>query len=108
MIQPFIPSTFQALPWPCVPQAEAQLRFVSPIISKEEKRGKTALNERAVKTNVLRDKSAALVLAPVVKSARLGKIMMQLGESLWLSVIPVPPWEKKTDAVREMDGKIQG
>lgn len=35
-----------------------------------------------VKTNVLRDKSAAFVLAPAVKSARLGKIMMQLGESL--------------------------
>lgn len=57
---------------------------------------------------MLRDKSAAFVLALAVKSARLGKIMMQLGESLWLSVILEPPWEKETEAVREMDGKIQG
>lgn len=60
---------------------------------------------------MLRDKSAAFVLAPAVESARLEKIMMQLGESLRLSVIPPPPWEKETDAqkrVREMDGKIRG
>lgn len=73
---------FSGAPWPCVPQADAWPRFVFLRNSKEEKRGKTALNERAVKTNVLRDKSAAFVLAPAVKSARLGKIMMQLGESL--------------------------
>lgn len=46
---------------------------VSPINSKEEKRGKTALNERAVKTNVLRDKSAAFVFGPGGEKCKVGE-----------------------------------